>query len=182
MTSGPLLAEALRFVGARSGRVLAGLNDDEFFWEPVAGCWTIRRRQPGEVQGSPSCTGRGDYVLDDAAEDPDPPPFTTIAWRIGHLVLINEMFSNHLLGPGGLGFDDIEMPGSAEEGVASWRESYGRFTEQLSEVADLTPEVQVPWGAQKSQSLWHWTLVLMHENIHHLAESGVVRNLYRHHA
>ena len=26
---------------------VAGLTDDEFFWEPVPGCWTVRLRDDG---------------------------------------------------------------------------------------------------------------------------------------
>ena len=25
-------------------RVLAGVSEEEFFWEPVGGCWTVHRR------------------------------------------------------------------------------------------------------------------------------------------
>jgi len=52
---------------------LAGLTDDEYFWEPVPGCCTIRR------------TESGDYPADDA-DRPGNPPFTTIAWRLWHLI------------------------------------------------------------------------------------------------
>ncbi len=52
---------------------LAGLTDDEYFWEPVPGCCTIRR------------TESGDYRADDA-DRPGNPPFTTIAWRLWHLI------------------------------------------------------------------------------------------------
>ena len=34
---------------------LAGLNDDEYMWEPVPGCWSIRLRE--EIR-SPICWGR----------------------------------------------------------------------------------------------------------------------------
>src|SRR4029077_3522653 len=57
----------------RSQNRLAGLTDDEYFWEPVPGCCTIRR------------TGSGDYRADDAHR-PGNPPFTTIAWRLWHVI------------------------------------------------------------------------------------------------
>lgn len=179
MVGGGPLSEALAFVGARSGRVLQGLTDQEFFWEPVEDVWTIRLRRPDESPGSPTCVGGGDYVLDDAPEDPDPAPFTTIAWRLGHVMLINRMFSNHLLGPGDPTFDDVEIPSSAEAGVGAWRDSYVEYAELLSTTTGLERDLQVPWGVRKKQSLWHWTLVLLQENVHHLAETGVVRDLFR---
>lgn len=89
-------------------------------------------------------------MLDDAPEDPDPPPFATIAWRLEHVMLINRMFADHLLGPGNLHFDDIEIPNSAETGVEAWRDSYGRYAELLSKVTDLERDIQVPWAPKRS--------------------------------
>ena len=43
---------------------LDGLTDDEFFWEPVPGCWTV-------FQGA---DGRWTYQYED--EDPVPSPFS----------------------------------------------------------------------------------------------------------
>ena len=42
---------------------LDGLTDDEYFWQPVAGCWTVRT----------------DGSVDFAYPPPQPEPFTTIA-------------------------------------------------------------------------------------------------------
>jgi hypothetical protein len=58
---------------------LAGLTDAEYFWEPVADCWSVRRT--GEST-APIAVGAGDYVLEFAHPEPDPPPVTTIAWRM----------------------------------------------------------------------------------------------------
>lgn len=30
-----------------NSRCLEGLNDEEYFWEPVAGCWSVRRSVHG---------------------------------------------------------------------------------------------------------------------------------------
>ena len=57
---------------------LAGLTDDEYFWEPVPGCCTVRR------------TDSGDYRADDA-DRPGNPPFTTIAWRLWHLIVWQDL-------------------------------------------------------------------------------------------
>lgn len=76
---------------------LAGLTDDEYFWEPVPGCWTIRRGAPGRrlsalpapdspAPAGPLALGAGPWTLDFAAPVPDPAPVTTIAWRLGHLI------------------------------------------------------------------------------------------------
>ncbi len=47
---------------------LSGLGDREYLWEPVPGCWSIRRR--GEAR-TPRAYGPGEWVLDNG--DPDIP-------------------------------------------------------------------------------------------------------------
>jgi hypothetical protein len=52
---------------------LQGLTDEEYFWEPVPGAWSIRPDADGV------------FVQDGARMPPPvPPPVTTIAWRIVH--------------------------------------------------------------------------------------------------
>lgn len=45
---------------------LAGLSDEEYLWEPVPGCWSIRRRG---VAVTPRAFGPGEWVLDLGAAD-----------------------------------------------------------------------------------------------------------------
>ena len=42
-------------------RVLADIGDEEFIWEPVAGCWTVHPRS--QVRAA-SADGRGEWVID----------------------------------------------------------------------------------------------------------------------
>jgi hypothetical protein len=69
-------------------RRLDGLTDEEYFWEPVPG-WSVRparspsqRQDPGYIQ-----VGAGDFLIDFAWPEPQPAPVTTIAWRLGHIVV-----------------------------------------------------------------------------------------------
>ena len=55
-------------------RRFEGMSDDEYLWEPADGCWSIRRRPDG--------TWSDEFVM----PSPDPAPFTTIAWRMWHLI------------------------------------------------------------------------------------------------
>ena len=70
------LINAFDYVWERVVGRLGGLTDEEYFWEPVAGCWSLRQdeqsrwRLDGGGGGGPA---------------PDPVPVTTIAWRPGHL-------------------------------------------------------------------------------------------------
>ena len=58
---------------------LDGLTDDEYFWCPVPNCWTVH---PG---GS----------IDFAYPQPEPAPFTTIAWRLAHVIVGVLAMRNH---------------------------------------------------------------------------------------
>jgi hypothetical protein len=62
---------------------LDGLTDDEYFWQPVPGCWTISRR--GE-SSAPVSVGAGEFTMDYARHPVEPEPVTTIAWRLAHLI------------------------------------------------------------------------------------------------
>lgn len=52
---------------------LEGLTDEEYLWEPVPDCWTVRPRAAGEL------------AIDHGEPGHGPDPVTTIAWRLGHL-------------------------------------------------------------------------------------------------
>lgn len=60
------------------------MTDVEYRWEPVAGAWNVRPRGTG---AAPISVGGGEYMMDFALPQPVPPPVTTIAWRIGHIVV-----------------------------------------------------------------------------------------------
>ena len=45
---------------------LAGLGDEEYLWEPVADCWSIR---PREEATTARAYGPGDWVIDIGAPD-----------------------------------------------------------------------------------------------------------------
>jgi hypothetical protein len=62
---------------------LDGLTDDEYFWQPVPGCWTIRRS--GE-NSAPVSVDSGQFTMDYGSQPTEPEPVTTIAWRLAHLI------------------------------------------------------------------------------------------------
>ncbi|MGD0982939.1 MAG: DinB family protein [Acidimicrobiales bacterium] len=73
---GESVVSTFDFVWNRLTARLSDLADDEYFWEPAGGCWSLR---PGPD---------GIWCLDGgegAGPEPDPAPVTTIAWRLGHL-------------------------------------------------------------------------------------------------
>ena len=58
---------------------LHGLSEDEFFWMPVPGSWTVFRSG-----------GHWEHHYEEP--DPDPAPFTTIAWRLTHIATCKVMY------------------------------------------------------------------------------------------
>ncbi|MBC6457185.1 DinB family protein [Actinomadura sp. HBU206391] len=51
-----------------------GLTNEEYLWEPAPYCWTVR------------AAGDGTWRADGSALPPEPAPFTTIAWRLSHVI------------------------------------------------------------------------------------------------
>ncbi|MEJ7719884.1 MAG: hypothetical protein WKF58_05330 [Ilumatobacteraceae bacterium] len=70
------------------------LTDEQYLWEPVNGCWSIRQRSEAVTSHA---IGEGTHVIDYVVPEPEPAPFTTIAWRMGHISIgvFGERASNH---------------------------------------------------------------------------------------
>jgi hypothetical protein len=75
---------------------LEGLSDVEFHCAPRSETWDIRLRADASTS---LATGKGEWVLDFTLPEPDPPPWTTIAWRLGHLQMMDTL-RHHLLRAG----------------------------------------------------------------------------------
>ena len=158
---------------------LEGLTDDEYFWEPVEGCWSIRRR--GE-QRSPMAAGGGDLVADFAFPEPVPPPVTTIAWRLGHVIVgvFGMRNASHFGGPP-VDYAGAVWSAGAAEALAALDTAYATWT---AGVAGLDPgRLATPVGPAEGPyaELPMATLVLHinREAIHHLGEVLLLRDLYR---
>jgi uncharacterized damage-inducible protein DinB len=152
---------------------LAGLTDDEYFWEPVPGCCTVRR------------TKSGDYRADDA-DRADTAAFTTIAWRLWHLIEnYGSIRQPQWLGverpPGG--FERHHpAPSTAAEALAVLERAHDFWRGVLQELpAASWWEPLGPIAGEYAESS-KASLVLHHldEQIHHGAELGVLRDLYPH--
>jgi len=169
------IIELSDYVYQRTRSRLAGLTDDEYFWEPVPGCCTVRR------------TESGDYRADDA-DRPGNPPFTTIAWRLWHLI---ENYGGkrqpEWLGlerpPGGFERDDPAPPTAAEAiGVLARAHDFWRDLLQELPAAcwwePLGPIAHEYAESSKAALVLH----CLDEQIHHAAELGVLRDLYLHDA
>ncbi len=159
---------------------LEGLTDAEYFWEPVAGCWSVRRRAEARLA---QVTGKGEWVHEQARPTPTPAPFTTLAWRLCHLVAGQMMRCDYTFGSKSLQENDIEYPGSATDALAFLERSHQAWVAGLNTLTDADMDVvglstyphgldpQLPFGPL----LW-WT---NREVVHHGGEIGLLRDLWQ---
>ncbi|MBG6181309.1 hypothetical protein [Arthrobacter sp. CAN_A1] len=99
---------------------LAGPTDDEYLWEPVPGCWSLRTRGTGTAARQ---LGGGALTLDFEYPEPVPAPVTTIAWRLGHLMVgVLGARVGHHFGGEPIDYETFDFPGTAAggAGAAGW--------------------------------------------------------------
>lgn len=158
---------------------LNGLTDEEYFWEPVAGAWSVRRKVDSTVEAQP---GGGDWTVDFAWPEPVPAPVTTIAWRLAHILVgvLGARFAGHFGGEP-CDYYSYDYPTTADEALRRLDELYARWLAGISSwtAADLAVPVgnaEPPQYAEASRA----TLVLHinRELIHHFAEIALLRDLY----
>jgi hypothetical protein len=120
------------------------------------------------------------YDRMDAA--PDPPPFTTIAWRLSHIGAhcLGMRAANHF-GDGPYRFEDVVWPTTADDGIAfvsdaydRWRTGVKRLGAERLHLAAGTAEG--PYAMEPMAAL---VLHINREVIHHGAEVACLRDLYR---
>ena len=87
---------------------LDGLTDHEYFWEPVAGLL----EHPASRRGGAMPVGTGDFTIDFDFPEPSPPPVTTIAWRLGHVIVgvLGDRNARYFDGPA-VSYADFDYPG-----------------------------------------------------------------------
>ena len=165
--------EAWRRIRAR----VEGLTDDEYFWEPASGCWTIRQRADG--------TWMADWPL----PRPEPEPFTTIAWRMWHLIdMYGENRAPRWLGvppqgtPIGMGDPDGAPPATAADAVALLERAHERWDAHLALVTndslgEKIGRVAGPRYADEARAAY--VLHMLDEFVHHGAEVALLRDLWR---
>lgn len=149
---------------------LDGLTDDEYFREPVPGCWTVHPRDGGAT-------------IDFAFPQPVPPPFTTIAWRLAHVIVgVLAMRSASHFGRAATDYDSFPYAATAAEALAQLDEEYATWlagVESLGETGLARPcgEAEGPYAEYPMAAL---VLHINREMIHHLSEVCVLRDLYLH--
>jgi hypothetical protein len=158
---------------------LEGLTDDEYRWEPVPGCWNVRPRTAATPADAP---GTGDYTVDFTFPQPDPPPVTTIAWRIGHIVVgcFGMRNASHFGAPA-ISYESYAYPGTAAQALRDLDEGYATWIKGVRGLgADgLARPCGPAEGPYAEYSMATLVLHINREIIHHGAEISLLRDLYR---
>jgi hypothetical protein len=162
-----LLTAQMDEVWDRFRNRLEGLSDDEFLWEPVADCWTIHQADDGG------------WWIDYEDRAPEPPSFTTIAWRLVHVAACKVMYHEYAFGEGKLTWDDLVIPHTATGAIAWLEDGHARLRAALDTLTDADLDVlrATNWGDRWPTWRILWTMI--DHDAHHGAEIGTLRDLYR---
>jgi hypothetical protein len=147
---------------------LEGLTDDEYLWEPIPGSWSVR---PGP---------EGAWTWDFAWPEPQPPPITTIAWRLAHMTVNEDRFRSWLGLSPRPGRPHRTVPPTAELAQEATKATMAERHEDLMEVteADLCDRIGPVGGPYADSTRVAWVLHVLDEVVHHGAEIGLLRDLY----
>jgi hypothetical protein len=162
------LAEQLDFHwrGALRPR-LEGLTDDEYFFEPVADCWTVHR----------------DGGVDFAYPPPEPAPFTTIAWRMAHIIIgvFAARTHSHFGGPPA-DYMTWKYALDADTALQQLDDAYAGWIAGVRSLGadDLARPCGPAEGPYADESMTTLVLHINREAIHHGAEIACIRDLYVH--
>ena len=149
---------------------IADLTDDEYFWEPVDGCWSVRHADDGT------------YMADYEVPNPDPAPVTTIAWRLAHITVgvFAGRNASHFGGPA-IDYSNYTYPATAAEALRNLDEHHDRWVAGVAAMdeADLAQPVGPAEGVYADRPYAELVLHINRETMHHGAEILLLRDLWR---
>lgn len=184
-------------------RAWTALGDEELFFEPVPGAWSIRRRDECRT---PDPFGAGEWVADFAIPEPTPVPMTTIAWLYWHIASVPGRFCDLDVFGGArtmasgwtspyLGHHPMFV--SASEGVSALREGWAKLRAVIERAGDGQLEVTTAsytYAAEPPEDglcvlgppgprrpVVHFVAGVLNEVSHHGAQIGALRDLYAWH-
>jgi DinB superfamily len=165
---------------------LDGLTDEEYVFDPTARgtAWSVHPRVPeGEAPPTSIQGGSGDMVIDFEFPEPEPTPFTTIAWRLGHIIvgILAARSHSHFGGPPA-DYGSWTYAATAQEALAQFDAEYDRWIAGVrswsaDDLQVAVGEAEGPWAEYSRATL---VAHINRELIHHLAEIAVIRDLWAH--
>lgn len=159
---------------------LEGLSDEEYLWEPVPDCWSLR---PRGASTAPIQAGAGDLVIEFAYPEPVPAPVTTIAWRLGHVVVgvLAARNAAHF-GRDPVDYDSFPYAATGAEALAQLDTEYAAWLAGVESLGEEGLEracgpAEGPYAELPMSAL---VLHINREVVHHLAEVCLLRDLFAH--
>ncbi|MFI6599069.1 DinB family protein [Nonomuraea sp. NPDC050536] len=158
---------------------LDGLTDEEYFWSPAPDGWSVR---PRGTSTAPRQLGAGDFTIDHASPVPVPAPFTTIAWRLGHVIVgvLAARNAAHFGAPAA-SYDSWEYAGSAATALDQLEAQLDVWLNGVRGLGEAG--LRVPVGPKEPYPELPMAALVLHINrelIHHLSEVCLLRDLYLH--
>lgn len=165
------LLELSDYAYGRLRQRLTGLTDEEYRWEPAPHSWSVRP------------AGDGTFQMDGASMPVQPPPLTTIAWRLCHLIFVLAGERNATwIGVTPVGrLERAGEPGTAAAAIDQLDRAYALFRTHVAatdpdRLTDLMGDIASRY-AQSTRAAF--VLHELDELIHHAAEVAALRDLYR---
>ena len=146
---------------------LDGLTDDEYFWTPVPGAWTVHP----------------DGGVDFSYPPPQPEPFTTIAWRLAHVIVgVLAMRAHWHFGGPAADYESWHYATDAGTALRQLDDAYQRWNDGVRGLddADLARPIGAAEGPWAEHPMTDLILHINREVIHHGAEIALLRDLYVH--
>lgn len=156
---------------------LDGLTDEEYRWIPAPGpVWTVHA-----VGAGIDDHGTGEFRCDFSFPEPAPPPVTTIAWRLQHLVVgvFGMRVAAHFGGPG-IDYSSHAYAGNAAGGLAQLDDGYRRWVDGVRALGEdgLLRPCGAGEGPYAQEPMATLVLHIHREVLHHGAEIALLRDLY----
>lgn len=162
---------------------LAGLTDAEYRWEPFPGSWSVRPTADGPAPLALELVGAGEWGRDRSPDNPEPAPFTTIAWRLGH---VNEMLAlraDHMAGSHAITRATYTFPGDAAGALAEFERAADAWRAVLTgaddAALDWVGQSTYPYGSDPEVPFIQTAWWMNQELLHHRGELALLRDLYR---
>ncbi|MFG2598943.1 DinB family protein [Streptomyces sp. NPDC048462] len=159
------------------------MTDAEYLWEPVPDCWSVRRRTDGPGARATRLVGAGDWGRDSAdSPHPEPPPFTTIAWRLTHLGEMLAVRADHANGTRTLTRSDYRVSPDAAGAIAGLSTAAAAWRQALlaadDAVLDRIGHCTYPHGSDAEEPFIDIIWWVNQELLHHGAEIALLRDLH----
>jgi hypothetical protein len=166
MSRPALLAAAMNETYDRLQGRIKGLTDEEFFWEPAAGCWNIYEDRPGH------------WTYHYAIPDPNPAPVTSIGWQIVHLATCKIMYREWAFGPARLTFPEILIPHTSSSAIEQLEHGQRQLLDDLAHLTDAQLDDLRPTNWGELWPAWRVLWTMADHDSFHGGVIGYMRDLY----